>query len=198
MTEEDIENHRITPSIRWFLAAVCITAIAAGLLLWSFDNRADELHADREVQDELIAELADGLNLTRDQLEANNIDPVVPDSEVVIREIIREVGERGERGETGAQGEIGETGLQGIQGPRGVQGPPGEDGQDGRDGVDGADGADGQDGAPGPTGPAGPTGNTGPQGPSGPAGPACPPGYEPRTMDTGPYAGWIACAPIDG
>lgn len=202
MTEE-LTTHRISPWVKALLAAVTVTFLLLALLYWQsdrradrMDSRADNLVADRAAQAELIDELASGLDATRSQLLELGETPDAPDPDVTVREIIREVGATGATGSQGIQGVAGRDGRDGIT-PAcwfeesqcvGPQGPAGEPGQDGADGVDGQDGADST--VPGPQGPAGQDGE------DGAPGPACPPGYEPRVMENGPYAGWIACAPV--
>lgn len=191
---EDLERHRITPLMRLLLAAVAITVLLLGLFYVQSTNRADrsdaradELADSLDTRAEVIDELAAGQQAMREQLLEADIEPAVPAPSETIREVIRE---------TGATGATGASGVQGIQGPAGrdgitpacwfeesqcvgPQGPAGADGEDGADST-----------VPGPQGPAGQDGD------DGASGPACPAGYEPRLMQTGPYAGWIACAPV--
>ncbi len=194
---EDLTTHRISPWVKALLLAVTVTFLLLALLYWQsdrradhLDSRADNLVADRAAQAEVIDELASGLDATRSQLLELGETPAAPDPDVTVREIIREVGATGAQGVQGIQGPAGRDGRDGIT-PAcwfeesqcvGPQGPPGEDGVDGEDGTDST--------VPGPQGPAGQDGE------DGAPGPACPAGYEPRVMETGPYAGWIACAPV--
>lgn len=198
--EEELPAHRMTPIVKALLVAVALTVLLLAAFYVQSTRRADRLDRQAETLEESLAaradvidELAAGQDAMRAQLEEADIEPAVPDPEVTIREVIRETGATGATGATGEQGLAGRDGRDGIT-PAcwfeesqcvGPQGPAGEDGADGVDGQDGADST-----VPGPQGPQGPSGA------DGAPGPACPPGYEPRVMETGPYQGWIACAPV--
>jgi hypothetical protein len=209
---DDLTARRVTPVLRPLLAVVAVTVLLLG---WFYldstdradrlDRKADALAASLDASAEVIDGLAAGLQATREQLLAQGIEPDVAAPSETVREIIRETGA------TGATGAPGSQGIQGLQGTAGRDGRDGEtpacwfeasqcQGEPGVDGEDGADGIDGQDGAdstvPGPQGPAGEPGADGVDGQDGAAGPACPAGYEPRVIETGPNAGWIACAPV--
>lgn len=206
MTDDDLTTHRISPWVKALLAAVAVTFLLLGLFYWQSNSRADRLDrqadalaASLNTRAEVIDELAAGQQAMREQLLAADIEPAVPAPSETIREIIRETGPAGATGATGEQGIAGRDGRDGIT-PAcwfeasqcvGPQGPAGTDGQDGADGIDGQDGADST--VPGPQGPAGADGA---DGQDGAPGPACPPGYEPRVIENGPQAGWIACAPV--
>lgn len=187
---EDLSNHRVTPLMRPLLGAVTVTVLLLALFYWNSTNRADDLDRKADALSEsldaraaVIDELAAGQQAMREQLLANDIEPAVPAPSQTIREIIRETGATGPQGPAGRDGRDGITPACWFEasqcvGPAGPQGPAGEDGADST--------------VPGPQGPAGPAGS---DGQDGAPGPACPAGYEPRVIENGPQAGWIACAP---
>jgi hypothetical protein len=186
---------RLTP---WRLLGIFVVIIGGVLLGYIFAEIIDQ---DREVT--LLAQENEFLR-----------EDVVALSDQVIS--------LGEEPVSGPAPSGGNDGLDGQDGRDGLDGQDGQDGRDGIDGQDGADGVDGRDGAdsvvPGPPGPPGPAGADGadgtngtngvdgedgadstvpgPQGIQGIPGPACPEGYTPTVVDSGPLAGWIACAPI--
>ena len=182
------------------LVAVAVTFLLLGVLWWQSDRRADDLDAradalaeDRAAQAAVIEELAGSVVVLRDQVTEEGLRPVAPPPDVTIRE--GRIGATGATGSTGAQGTAGRDGRDGVDGVTpacwfeqsqcvGPTGPKGDKGDTGPAGADGDDST-----VPGPQGPAGSNGS------DGAPGPACPAGYEPRVMETGPYQGWIACAP---
>lgn len=196
---DDLTNHRVTPMMKALLAAVTVTVLLLALFYWNsttraddLDRKADALSDSLDARADVIDELAAGQLVMREQLLEAGVEPAVPAPTETIREIIRETGATGATGQTGEQGIPGRDGRDGIT-PAcwfeesqcvGPQGPAGEDGVDGQDGADST--------VPGPQGPAGPAGA---DGQDGAPGPACPAGYEPRVIENGPQAGWIACAP---
>lgn len=212
---DDLTTHRISPWVKALLAAVTVTFLLLALLYWQsdrradrMDSRADNLVADRAAQAEVIDELASGLDATRSQLLELGETPDAPDPDVTVREVIREVGATGATGSQGIQGVAGRDGRDGITpacwfeesqcvGPKGDKGdPPSMADLDAAiarycEAHNQCKGDQGEPGADSTV--AGPRGEKGDQGDPGPA---CPPGYEPRVMETGPYAGWIACAPV--
>jgi hypothetical protein len=206
---DDLTARRVTPVLRPLLAVVAVTVLLLG---WFYldstdradrlDRKADALAASLDARAEVIDDLAAGQQLMREQLLAADIEPAVPAPSETVREIIRETGATGATGSQGIQGVAGRDGRDGIT-PAcwfeqsqcvGAQGEPGVDGADGVDGQDGADST-----VAGPQGPAGADGQDGvdgEDGADGAPGPACPPGYEPRVIENGPQAGWVACAPV--
>lgn len=186
----DVDAHRVTPVMRLLLGAVTVTmALLVAFYVQSnnraddLDRKADELAEVNDARSAVIDELAAGQRELREQLLANDIEPAVPSPTETIREVIREVGATGATGATGPAGQDGITPACWFEESQcvGPQGPPGVDGQDGAAST-----------VPGPQGPTGPAGA---DGQDGAPGPACPAGYEPRVIENGPQAGWIACAP---
>lgn len=148
--------------------------------LWSLSNQ----NAERE---KVVAELANNLDSSREQLEDHGITPSVPPAKTVVEQVQGAKGDPGAQGPRGVQGPPGPTGSPGPTGPRGPQGDEGLNGEAGQDGTPGAAGETGPSGAPGvngdngqagPQGEQGVQGPVGPQGPTGPAGPAGPAGKD--------------------
>lgn len=196
---DDLNTHRVTPVVKALLVAVAVTVLLLGWFWWAstdrandLDRKADALAESLDARAAVIDELAAGQATMREQLLANDIEPDIPAPSQTVREIIREAGATGATGRDGRDGITPACWFEASRcvGSVGPQGPAGADGQDGQDGANGADGQAGADSTtPGPQGPAGSDGR------DGAPGPACPPEYEPRVMETGPYQGWIACAP---
>ena len=193
MTDGDLSTHRVAPMLRLLGVVVLGTLLLFGWSYWNSTKRADELDrkADAfavalDARAAIIDDLAAGQQELREQLLANNIDPTVPAPSETVREIIRETGATGAVGAQGIAGRDGITPACWFEQSqcRGETGPAGADGVDGQDGADST--------VPGPQGPSGPAGS---DGQNGAPGPACPAGYEPRVIENGPQAGWIACAP---
>lgn len=140
--------------------------------LWSLSNQ----NAERE---KVVAELANNLDSSREQLEDHGITPSVPPAKTVVEQVQGEKGDPGARGPRGEQGPPGPTGSPGPTGPRGPQGDEGDNGEAGQDGTPGAAGETGPSGAPGvdgKNGEDGQDGQDGQDGEQGPPGPAGPPG----------------------
>ncbi len=199
---DDLTTRGVTPIVRLLLVAVAVTVLLLGLFYWNSNTRADDLNRKADAlsvslaaRAEVIDELATGQQALREQLLEQGIEPDVPAPTETVREIIRETGATGATGATGEQGVAGRDGRDGTTPACWFEeaqcvGPQGPAGEDGTNGVDGRDGADST--VPGPQGPAG---EPGADGQDGAPGPACPAGYEPRVIENGPQAGWIACAP---
>lgn len=158
------------------------------LVLWKFDQQADDLaaltaerDASAAAQDATAAALED----VRQQVIDLGATPVAPPPDDIVGPVGPQ-GARGLRGPAGADGLTPSCYFEVTQcvGPTGPAGPAGATGATGPAGADGVDGQDGIDGTPGPAGP---------PGPPGPPGPACPDGYQPTPIETGPLKGAIVC-----
>lgn len=198
---EDLSNHRVTPLMRSLLAAVTVTVLLLALFYRNSTNRADDLDRQAaalseslEARGAVIDELAADQQALREQLLEADIEPVVPAPTETVREIIRETGAIGAQGVAGRDGITPACWFEQSQcvGPKGDKGDPPTMAD-----LDAAilrycatNQCKGDQGEPGADSTV-----PGPKGDQGEPGPACPAGYEPRVMDSGPFKGWIACAP---
>lgn len=173
------------PRRQLIAVGVGVAAVLSGIVAGGWElqdaitaqrDRIKDLEAGLAVEVDATEAVSDGLDVTRQQLEAEGVEPVVPPAEEIVDDV-----ERGRRGEQGEQGEPGKRGRRGP-GPTDAQvaaavdrwcrinGCVGEPtaaqvatalvtycdargecrGVAGEDGEDGTDGTDGVDGAPGP------------------------------------------------
>jgi hypothetical protein len=164
-----------------------VIAVAVGLAFLfaeviNLNERLDRARERSDARQQAIDVLGGDVRTLREQLEAEGIDPDVPDP-----------GERvgptlvpGPAGPLGPRGLAGPEGLEGIPGAPGLTGPPGPEGSQGVAGLTGPLGPTGERGEPGVAGPPGEAGPAGPAGDTGPSGPAGEPGATGPQGDPGP------------
>lgn len=169
-------------SILFYAAMTTAGLILAWLVATVFDLD-DEIAEIADVLGQYVTavdQLAEDVDVLREQVEEEGGTPSVPPSEE-ITEALPPVdaatlpepgrpGAPGQQGPPGPPGPKGDDGLPGLAGPQGLPGDVGPQGAAGETGATGPEGPAGATGETGETGATGPQGDVGPQGPPGPQG----------------------------